>query len=219
MSVIEPAIRTSADRLTAFAGSAFASVGVPEPDAHTIADALVDADLRGVHSHGARWIPSYVANLRVGSTNPRPRVREVSDGGTTAVLDGDLGQGHVVAAAASDMAVDRALEHGVGAVALRRSTHCGAMAYYTNRAAGRGCIGFASTNGNANMAPTGGMSRLIGNNPLSYSFPTRQGFPFALDMATSVVAGSRLLMAIERGESIPVGWALDGRGEPTEDGP
>jgi ureidoglycolate dehydrogenase (NAD+) len=141
----------------------------------------------------------------------------VEDGGTTAVLDGDLGQGHVVASAASDMAVERALEHGVGAVALRRSTHCGAMAYYTNRVAARDCIGFASTNGNANMAPTGGMRRLIGNNPLAYSIPTRQGFHFALDMATSVVAGSRLLMAIERGESIPAGWALDGRGEPTED--
>ena len=98
-------------------------------------------------------------------------------------LEGPVGSGFV--------AMKRALEYGVGAVALRRSTHCGAMAYYTNRAASRGCIGFASTNGNANMAPTGGMSRLIGNNPLAYSFPTRQGFPFALDMATSVVAGSR----------------------------
>ncbi len=217
MSVTEPALRTSAQRLITFAESAFVSVGVPEDDAHTIADALIDADLRGVHSHGLRWIPSYVASLRAGKTNPRPRVRVVVDGGTTTVLDGDLGLGHVVASAASNMAVERALEHGVGALAIRRSTHCGAMAYYTNRAAVRGCVGFASTNGNANMAPTGGMSRLIGNNPLAYSFPTRQGFPFALDMATSVVAGSRLLMAIERGERIPAGWAVDGRGEPTED--
>jgi LDH2 family malate/lactate/ureidoglycolate dehydrogenase len=217
VSVTEQAVRTSADRLTTFAASAFVAVGVPELDAHTIADALVDADLRGVHSHGVRWIPTYVGSIRTGTTNPRPRVRVVDDHATTAVLDGDLGQGHVVASAAGDLAVERALEHGVGAVALGRSTHCGAMAYYTNRAAARGCVGFASTNGNANMAPTGGTSRLIGNNPLAYSFPTRQGFPFALDMATSVVAGSRLLMAIERGESIPAGWAVDGQGQSTED--
>ena len=217
MSVTEPAVRTSADRLIAFTKAAFCAVGVPEADARTIADALVDADLRGVHSHGVRWIPRYVASLRAGSTNPRPKLHVVVDGGSTAVTDGDLGQGHVVAAAANDMAVERALEQGVGAVALRRSTHCGAMAYYSNRAAARGCIGFASTNGNANMAPTGGTSRLIGNNPLAYSFPTRKGFTFALDMATSVVAGSRLLMAIERGESIPTGWAVDGGGQPTED--
>jgi LDH2 family malate/lactate/ureidoglycolate dehydrogenase len=215
--VTEPAVRTSADRLTAFAEAAFNAVGVPEPDARTVADALVDADLRGVHSHGTRWIPGYVTTVRTGKTNPRPDVRVVVDGGTTAVLDGDLGLGHVVASAASEMAVERALEYGVGAVALRRSTHCGAMAYYTNRAAAAGCIGFASTNGNANMAPTGGTSRLIGNNPLAYSFPTRRGFPFALDMATSVVAGSRLLMAIERGETIPTGWAVDGNGMPTDD--
>ncbi len=217
MSVTEPAVRTSADRLTTFAESAFCAVGVPEADARTIADALVDADLRGVHSHGVRWIPRYVASLRAGSTNPQPHVQVVVDGGTTVVTDGDLGQGHVVAAAANDLAIERALMHGIGAVALRRSTHCGAMAYYTNRTAARGCIGFASTNGNANMAPTGGTSRLIGNNPLAYSFPTRQGFTFALDMATSVVAGSRLLMAIERGENIPTGWAVDGNGQPTED--
>jgi LDH2 family malate/lactate/ureidoglycolate dehydrogenase len=217
VSLIEPAVRTPADRLTVFAEAAFAAVGVPDTDARTIADALVDADLRGVHSHGARWIPSYVATLRKGNTNSRPRVRVMVDNGSTAVLDGDRGLGHVVALAATDLAIERALEHGVGAVALRQSTHCGAMAYYTNRAAARGCVGFASTNGNANMAPTGGTSRLIGNNPLAYSFPTRRGFPFALDMATSVVAGSRLLMAIERGERIPAGWAIDGSGRPTED--
>ena len=217
MSVTEAAVRTPASRLTTFAEAAFCAVGVPEADALTIADALVDADLRGVHSHGVRWIPRYVASIRSGSTNPRPKVQVVVDGSTSAVLDGDLGQGHVVAAAANDLAIERALAHGVAAMALRRSTHCGAMAYYTNRAAAHGCIGFASTNGNANMAPTGGTSRLIGNNPLAYSLPTRQGFPFALDMATSVVAGSRLLMAIERGENIPIGWAVDGRGEPTDD--
>jgi LDH2 family malate/lactate/ureidoglycolate dehydrogenase len=217
VSVTEPAVRTSAHRLTAFAEAAFGAVGVPEVDARTIADALVDADLRGVHSHGVRWIPRYVGSLRSGGTNPRPNVQVVDDGETIAVVDGDLGLGHVVAAAANDIAIERALAHGIGAVALRRSTHCGAMGYYTNRTASRGCIGFASTNGNANMAPTGGTSRLVGNNPLAYSIPTRRGFPFALDMATSVVAGSRLLMAIERGESIPTGWATDERGQPTED--
>jgi len=55
--VNEPAVRISANRLTAFAESAFCAVGVPAADACTMADALVDADLRGVHSHGARWIP------------------------------------------------------------------------------------------------------------------------------------------------------------------
>ncbi|HEY3082518.1 MAG TPA: Ldh family oxidoreductase [Chloroflexota bacterium] len=213
----ERMVRVPAATLRTFAELAFAAAGVPTRDASTIADALVDADLRGVHSHGTRWVPSYVEQLRRGGTNPRPDVRVVEDGGTTAVVDGDLGLGHVVASAANDLAIERALAGGVGAVALARSTHCGAMAYYTNRAAARGCVGFAVTNGNANMAPTGGTSRLVGNNPLAYSFPTRRGFTFALDMATSVVAGSRLLMAIERGEKIPPGWALDRDGRPTED--
>jgi LDH2 family malate/lactate/ureidoglycolate dehydrogenase len=216
VSLTEP-VRVPHGRLTELAAGAFAAVGVPARDAATVAEALVDADLRGVHSHGTRWVPTYVAQVRDGATKARPEIRVVEDSGTTAVVDGDLSLGHVAASAAADLAVERALAHGVGAVTLRRSTHCGAMAYYTNRAAERGCIGFAATNGNANMAPTGGTSRLVANNPLAYSFPTGKGWPLALDMATSVVAGSRLLMAIERGEKIPLGWALDKDGQPTDD--
>jgi LDH2 family malate/lactate/ureidoglycolate dehydrogenase len=169
MPVTAQPVRVAAERLRSLVEAAFAAVGLPERDARTIADALVDADLRGVHSHGTRWVPGYVANIRGGSTNPRPNVSVAIDGGTTAVVDGDLGPGHVVATFAGDLAIERALEHGVGAVTLRRSTHCGAMAYYSNRAAARGCLGFAATNGNANMAPTGGVSPWSGTTRL----PTR----------------------------------------------
>src|SRR5919198_3062170 len=106
---------------------------------------------------------------------------------------------------------------GHGAVAVRNSTHCGAMAYYALQAAERRAIGFAVTNAGMNMMPTGGRVKLVGNNPLAYAIPTGREAPLVLDMATSVVAGGKLDVARLRGEQIPLGWALDKDGQPTTD--
>ena len=37
----------------------YAGLGIPADDAATLAHALVDADLRGVHSHGCRYVSTY----------------------------------------------------------------------------------------------------------------------------------------------------------------
>jgi LDH2 family malate/lactate/ureidoglycolate dehydrogenase len=102
-------------------------------------------------------------------------------------------------------------------VSVRNSSHCGALAYYTQMAADAGCIGFASTTAGRLMAPFGGVEKIIALNPLSWAAPTDKPWAVDLDMATSVIAGSKLGMAIEKGEKIPLGWALDEQGNPTED--
>lgn len=201
--------------------------GMPAADAELCAATLVDADLRGVNSHGVQRVPGYVQGLRAwkgnapgrpgGGLNPTPQVRIVHDGGAAVVMDGDTGMGQVAAMAAMRLAIARAAESGVATVALRNSNHCGALAYYVERAAAARCIGFAATNAGLNMAPWGGREKLVGNNPLAYGIPTGHGWPFVLDMATSVVAGGKLDVARIRGESIPLGWALDAGGQPTTD--
>jgi LDH2 family malate/lactate/ureidoglycolate dehydrogenase len=91
------------------------------------------------------------------------------------------------------------------------------MAYYTQQAADAGCIGFAATTGGTMIAPWGGLERRIGLNPISWAAPTGRGFAFNLDMAPSVVAGSKVQMAQARGEKIPLDWAVDAEGNPTDD--
>jgi LDH2 family malate/lactate/ureidoglycolate dehydrogenase len=125
--------------------------------------------------------------------------------------------GQVSAAVAMRLAVDRAVEGGVGIVGLRNGRHCGAMAYWAMMALPAGCIGFAATNAGLNMAPWGGKDRLVGNNPFAIAIPTSRPWPMVLDMATSVAAGGKLDMAALRGEQIPLGWALDPEGRPTQD--
>jgi LDH2 family malate/lactate/ureidoglycolate dehydrogenase len=162
-------------------------------------------------------VSSYARALRGGDWNPTPTFITVRDRGAMTLIDGDRGAGHLIGAHAMRLAIARAREYGTGTVSVRNSTHCGAMAFFTQMAADAGCIGFATTNAGLRMAPTGGRDPIIALNPLSWAAPTDREWAVNLDMATSVVAGSKLGMAIEKGEKIPLGWALDEHGQPTDD--
>jgi LDH2 family malate/lactate/ureidoglycolate dehydrogenase len=192
-------------------------LGLRQDDALLVAETLVEADVRGVSSHGVQRLPMYAAGLRQGTIVARPEIRVVRDQGWAAVVDGGGGMGQLAAQAGMRLALERAAEAGHGAVAVRNSTHCGALAYYAMQAVPQRCIGFAVTNAGINMMPTGGREKLVGNNPLAYAIPTGREVPFVLDMATSVVAGGKLDVARLRGEPIPLGWALDEHGQPTAD--
>ena len=204
-------------RLKECVAGIFTGHEVSEPDARVVADSLVEADLRGVSSHGVVRVPTYIAGLVNGSIKPRPSLEVIVDLGPRAVVDGDDGMGQVGANRAMQLAVERAREHGIGVVGLRRSRHCGAMAYWAIQALAASCIGFATTNAGLNMAPTGGRDKIIGNNPLAIAVPTNRPWPMVLDMATSVVAGGKLDVAAIRGQKIPLGWATDLDGNPTDD--
>ena len=195
----------------------FTRLDVPAEDAGIVADHLVEADLRGVHSHGVIRVPTYVAGIKAGKINPLPKIEVVEDHGGQVVMDGDNGLGQLTAFRANELAIERGKEHGLAAVALRRSTHCGAMAYYAIRAREQGLIGLAITNAGMNMTPIGGTSKIVGNNPFAIAIPTTREWPMVLDIATSVVAGGKLDVARSKGESIPLGWARDKDGNPTTD--
>lgn len=204
-------------KLKAAVTTIFAGQGLPEADAAIVADSLVEADLRGVSSHGVVRVPTYVKGLRAGEINPRPSLSITFNGGSRAIVDGDDGMGQVAAHRAMRLAIERAREHGLGVVGLTRSRHCGAMAYWAVQALEADCIGLATTNAGLNMAPTGGRDKIVGNNPLAIAVPTNRPWPMVLDMATSVVAGGKLDVAAIRGEKIPLGWATDREGNPTDD--
>lgn len=195
----------------------FTKIGLPQDDARVVAEHLVEADLRGVHSHGVIRVPTYANACKAGRINPHPNIRIVEDNGGQVVMDGDNGIGQLTAYRANEVAIERGKEHGMAGVALRRSNHCGTMAYYAVRAIPHGLIGFATTNAGINMPPTGGTKKLVGNNPFAIAIPTNREWPMVLDMATSVVAGGKLDVARSKGESIPLGWARDKDGRPTTD--
>jgi LDH2 family malate/lactate/ureidoglycolate dehydrogenase len=210
-------LTVAAENLRDVVTDLFRRAGMTDEGASFMGGCLVDADLRGVHSHGVRYAVNYVRALQKGAWNPTPTISVVRERGAMALLDADNGPGHWIGAQAMTMAIEKAREHGTGTVSVRNSTHCGAMAFFTQMAADAGCVGFASTNAGVRMAPTGGKEAVIALNPLSWAAPTDRPWAVDLDMATSVVAGSKLGLSRERGEKIPFGWALDEDGNPTDD--
>lgn len=199
-----------------FSQRALGAVTVPETDAAVIADSLLEADLRGVYSHGIQLLHRYVRGLQNG-INPTPRIVTVTDAGGLVVLDGGCGMGQVVSVQAMSLAIERASSHGVGTVVVRNSNHLGALAYYGMMAVNRGMIGICSTNGPAIMAPWGGINETLGNNPFCVAVPAGKSPPVVLDMATSTAARNKIRVAAAKGESLPTGWALDRNGRPTND--
>ena len=212
-----PAAVIRPEALREWSSTVFVRLGLREPDARLVADSLVEADLRGVASHGVQRMTTYAAALRRGSMEAQASISVVKDSGWALVVDGGGGMGQIAAQRAMDLALERLAEHGHAAVSVRNSTHCGAMAYWALQAVPRRAIGTAVTNAGINMMPTGGREKMVGNNPVAYAIPTGREVPLVLDMATSVVAGGKLDIARIKGESIPLGWALDKEGKPTTD--
>lgn len=207
-----------ADVLTDAVQAILEHVDVPTEDARLAAENLVEADLRGVYSHGVVRLPVYVQRIKDGGDNPAPDVTIVRETRSTAVVDGDNGLGHVVGIRAMQIAIDKAAEGEPSFVAVRNSNHFGTAAYYAQMAARQNMIGFSFTVGAINhMTPWGGAEALLGNNPFAVAFPTREEFPITLDMACSVAARGKIIVAAKEGTPIPADWATGPDGLPTTD--
>lgn len=207
----------SSESMRALTTRIFAKLGMPQPDADFMGQCLVDADLRGVLTHGCRFLPLYYQQINSGIINVQPRIKVVSEAPATVAFDADNAIGHIVSAEAMRTCIKRAKELGIAAATVRNSHHCGAMAFYAQMAADAGCIGNAVTNGGVMMAPFGGIDRAVALNPVAWAAPTGRPWAVNLDMATSVVAGSKVMLAIEKGEQIPPGWSIDTEGRGTTD--
>lgn len=203
--------------LREFCRTIFLKLGVDPEAAGVIADVILEADLRGVSSHGLLRLPIYIKRMELGLINNRAVPYTASETESTAVVDGDHGMGQYVAAVAMKVAVDKAGKTGVGAVGVRNSTHFGVSSYYGLLAVKNDQIGIVLSNTTPLMPATGGSKRLIGNNPLCIAVPARGRAPIILDMACSNAAIGRIQLAAKEGRTIPLGWGADKEGVDTTD--
>jgi len=206
----------SAERLLSFVSSVLQRAGVPARDAGLVADTLVAADLRGVHSHGVMRLPIYVQRIQAGVVQAESSISITAEGPAFAQIDAHNGLGQVVSVQAMDLAIEKASRSGVGVVGVAHSTHFGAAAYYALRATDRQMIGVAIANTLPLMPAVGGAARIVGNNPIAYAIPAGRQRPVVLDIATSVVAMGKVQRARGRGERVPLGWGVDREGMPTD---
>jgi len=210
-------IIVSGAELRMFCVKIFMKAGVPKAWAENVAEHLVLANLRGVDSHGVIRVPYYITGIRKGWIKPEARIETLNETPVMALMDGGGGLGIVVATKATEMAIDKAKKNGVALVGARNLGHVGMLAYYTQKIADEALIGFACTNAPAAVAPWGGRERIFGTNPISLGFPVGEGRPIVIDMATSTLAGFKILVMKLQNKKLPPGSALDKDGRVTTD--
>ena len=184
--------RVQVDALQHFMETAFVKLGVTEQDAKICAEILITSDLRGIESHGVGRLRMYVDRIHKGliETDSKPLI--VRESPTTAVIDGQHGIGMVIAHQSMQMAIDKARQYGMGAVAVRNSTHFGIDGYYPLMAISAGMIGMSFTNARPSVAPTFGVQPMLGTNPIAFGAPTDEEFPFLFDAATSITQRGKI---------------------------
>jgi LDH2 family malate/lactate/ureidoglycolate dehydrogenase len=209
---------TSADDFIALLRDTFAYAGLPADDAAIAADVAAYGTLHGADAHGAVQMPLYITGLLDGTIKSRPNMKTTGTLPCCKVIDADNALGLVVGVRAMDAVIAMTKQYGMGAVAVRSSSHFGGAGYFSEHAAKQGLIGFAFTNASKAIAPTGSKEALLGTNPIGAAFPLPGEEPIVIDLATSVVARSRERAMLALGQkTIPEGWALDPDGKPTTD--
>jgi L-2-hydroxycarboxylate dehydrogenase (NAD+) len=192
-----------------FMRDVFIGLGVPQTQAAISANVLITADQLGFDSHGiSRLKPIYYDRIKAGIQSPKTKITKIKETGTTAVLDGGNGMGHVVAQKAMTLAIRKAKKNGLGMVVVRNSTHYGIAGYYPLMAVDAGMIGITGTNARPSMAPTFGTENMLGTNPLTFGMPTDEKFPFLLDCATSIIQRGKVEIYAKLNKKMPKGWVI-----------
>lgn len=218
MSQLEvDSVRIAPEPLRVFVSAVLRAEAVPEHDADYVAWHLVEANLRGIDSHGVARLSHYVSRLQAGSIHARPAMRLDRRSRVLGLVDGGHGLGHIVMRYATDAVAEIARDNGAGWVAVSNSSHCGALAPFGLALADRGMVGFVFTHVDPMVLPHGASQPFCGTNPICIAAPGADGKSMCLDMATSIVPWNVISNAQLENVPIRAGWAVDHNGIDTTD--
>ncbi len=206
------------DRARRFVTRALTKSGAARGNIRYLVDAIIETERQGLTSHGLFWVPIYCAHLKCGKLDGqvKPQITRLSP--TSYRADAKSGFAHPAIDKGFAKIVPAAKKYGIAALAVTNSYNCGTLGIHTARLAEAGLIGWGFTNAPASIAPTGGKTPVIGTNPVSMAVPDGNGgVKFVLDQSSSVIAKSEVMRHKTEGKPIPLGWALDADGNPTED--
>ncbi|MGZ5921496.1 MAG: Ldh family oxidoreductase [Rhizomicrobium sp.] len=190
--------------------------GVPADHARTQASLFIEAEMRAIPSHGLLRLRRVIERIHAGLSSPATKGKQEWTARSFLAVDGERGLGPVIAMAALDTIIPRAREDGIAIAAIRNTNHLGALAYYAEHVAKLGLTCIALTISEALVHPYGGRKAMIGTNPIAIGVPA-DPTPMVLDMATGLVSMGKIHDHANRGAPIPLGWALDEKGDPTTD--
>ncbi|MGN0176837.1 MAG: L-sulfolactate dehydrogenase [Methanobrevibacter sp.] len=188
-------------------------LGASEEDQELVAEATIDADLKGFTSHGLGRFPQYLISIEAGTINLEENITIEKETPAMALINGNSGFGQAVSYKAMQIAIKKAKEMGIACVGVHNSNHFGVTGFYSDLALRENCIGLVIANTDPAIAPLGGKKALIGTNPIALGIPSDTYM--TVDMATSVTARGKIIESRRKGLDLPDGWALDKDGNPT----
>lgn len=210
-------MRVATENLLESIATLLRTMGAERNEAQLVAKILVQADKRGIHTHGSAFVPLIAERCAHGLLNLPTKVDLISDEGAITHIEGNNGLGQIAATEAMQISIKKARKQGVALALIRNTNHIGFLGYYTLMAAAEGMIGICATNAASSVAPWGGTEPFFGSNPFSVAAPVANGVPIVLDMSASVVARGKIRRALRLNEDIPLGWAIDETGTSTTD--
>lgn len=206
------------EQVNDFMIDAFAAYGVPRADAAICADVLLESERRGIISHGCnRFKPIYLDRIKLGTLKPVTEIEIVKDTPTTVVMDAHDGMGMVAAYRMMEMLIEKARTYGMAGGTIFNSTHFGIAGYWTGMAEKAGMIGIDGTNARPSVAPTFGIDPMMGTNPLTFTMPSDDPFPFNLDCASSTIQNGKIEAYARSGKDTPAGLVVNNDGEAVTD--
>lgn len=217
MNEMNGSARVPLAELARFSQETLRAIGADEATAHAATRAMMHGTRHGVDSHGIRLLPHYVQALEGGRINRRPTLRTQSAFGAVMTLDADHAHGALAAYTAMEKAIQLADQFGLGAVAIRNTSHFGPAGAYSLEAARQGFIGITFCNSDSFVRLHEGAERFHGTNPIAVGVPTPAENPWLLDMATSAVPFNRVLLYRSLGLPLPDAVASDKDGVDTTD--
>lgn len=210
-------MRVSKEKLKKLIEDKVTKAGLSKEHADIVAEVLVFADRKGIHSHGAMRTEYYSERIAKGGITANPEFKFEKTGPSSAIFHADNGAGHVAAKKAMEEAINMSKGNGIAVVGISKMSHSGALSYFTELAAKKDLIALSVCQSDPMVVPYGGAEPYYGTNPIAFAAPGEDGRMISFDMATTVQAWGKILHARSKGEKIADDWAVDKDGNPTTD--
>lgn len=199
------------------AKQALVNAGAHGTMADTAAQHLVRAEEQGLPTHGMSRVPFYCSMLKNGRADGKAKPTMAAEKAAVCLIDNADGLPYESAAWAIEEVIQRARRNGIGFAGIRNSAHVGVLGIHLLKVAQAGMVGVAFTNSPAAIPAWGGKKALFGTDPVAFAFPRQGADPIVVDLALTTVTRGKIMVAMQKGEKIPEGWALDRHGKPTTD--
>ncbi|MFT8360039.1 Ldh family oxidoreductase [Liquorilactobacillus satsumensis] len=209
-------MRIAANYMQSFIANIFKREGFSQAESSVIAATLIDADLRGISSHGVQRLEMYTQKIAAGKVVPGSHWHILQETKTSVLIDAQRTSGQLVAVFTLQQLIQKAHKNGIAIGVVRNATHFGAAGYYARMAANAGLVGISATNTNPLLVPPHARVPFLGSNPFAFAFPTTTE-PFVFDAATSTVSLGKIEVLLKNKKKVPGEWAIDAHGKIEKD--